>query len=68
VTLPGVSVARAREILRTQDGILKSFPEVDHVWGKGGPGHDGPARCPDRSASLRARLKRTIAVSGRPCR
>src|SRR5215207_82762 len=36
VTLPGVSVARAREILRTQDGILKSFPEVDHVWGKAG--------------------------------
>ncbi len=35
-TLPGVSVARAREILRIQDGILKSFPEVDHVWGKAG--------------------------------
>ncbi|MEO7237557.1 MAG: CusA/CzcA family heavy metal efflux RND transporter, partial [Gemmatimonadales bacterium] len=36
VTLPGVSVARAREILRIQDGILKQFPEVDHVWGKAG--------------------------------
>jgi Cu(I)/Ag(I) efflux system membrane protein CusA/SilA len=35
-TLPGVSVARAREILRIQDKILKQFPEVDHVWGKGG--------------------------------
>ena len=35
-TLPGVSVARAREILRIQDGILKSFPEVEHVWGKAG--------------------------------
>ncbi len=35
-TLPGVSVARAREILRTQDQILKRFPEVDHVWGKAG--------------------------------
>jgi len=35
-TLPGVSVARAREILRVQDQILKSFPEVDHVWGKAG--------------------------------
>ncbi|MBI2407571.1 MAG: efflux RND transporter permease subunit [Gemmatimonadetes bacterium] len=35
-TLPGVSVARAREILRIQDEILKKFPEVDHVWGKGG--------------------------------
>ncbi|MEP6474429.1 MAG: efflux RND transporter permease subunit, partial [Gemmatimonadota bacterium] len=36
VTLPGVSVARAREILRIQDGILIRFPEVAHVWGKAG--------------------------------
>ncbi|HET7456632.1 MAG TPA: CusA/CzcA family heavy metal efflux RND transporter [Gemmatimonadaceae bacterium] len=35
-TLPGVSVARAREILRIQDSILKTFPEVEHVWGKAG--------------------------------
>ena len=35
-TLPGVSVARAREILGIQDQILKRFPEVDHVWGKAG--------------------------------
>jgi Cu(I)/Ag(I) efflux system membrane protein CusA/SilA len=35
-TLPGVSVARAREILRVQDEILKRFPEVEHVWGKAG--------------------------------
>ncbi len=35
-TLPGVPVARAREILRQQDAILKEFPEVAHVWGKAG--------------------------------
>jgi copper/silver efflux system protein len=35
-TLPGVSVARAREIVRVQDEILKRFPEVEHVWGKAG--------------------------------
>jgi Cu(I)/Ag(I) efflux system membrane protein CusA/SilA len=35
-TLPGASVARAREILRIQDGALSSFPEVDRVWGKAG--------------------------------
>jgi Cu(I)/Ag(I) efflux system membrane protein CusA/SilA len=35
-TLPGVSVARAREIVRQQDAILKSFPEVARVWGKAG--------------------------------
>jgi Cu(I)/Ag(I) efflux system membrane protein CusA/SilA len=38
-TLPGLPVARAREILRQQDSILKSFPEVDHVWGKAGRGN-----------------------------
>jgi len=35
-TLPGVSVGRARELLRIQDSILKAFPEVEHVWGKAG--------------------------------
>ncbi len=35
-TLPGASVARAREILRIQDGVLKSIPEVATVWGKAG--------------------------------
>ena len=35
-TLPGVSVARARELLRIQDGMLMRFPEVEHVWGKAG--------------------------------
>jgi copper/silver efflux system protein len=35
-TLPGLSVARAREILRIQDSIIKRFPEVVHVWGKAG--------------------------------
>ena len=36
VTLPGVSVARAREIMQTQDRILKSIPEVQTVFGKSG--------------------------------
>lgn len=35
-TLPGVSVARAREILRIQDQIVRTFPEVERVWGKAG--------------------------------
>jgi len=35
-TLPGIGVAQARAILRTQDSILMSFPEVEHVWGKAG--------------------------------
>ena len=35
-TLPGISVARARELLRQQDAILRRFPEVVSVWGKAG--------------------------------
>ena len=35
-TLPGASVARAREILRIQDGALRGIPEVASVWGKAG--------------------------------
>jgi Cu(I)/Ag(I) efflux system membrane protein CusA/SilA len=36
VTLPGVSVARSREIMQMQDRILKSIPEVQTVFGKSG--------------------------------
>ena len=35
-TLPGISIARAREILRIQDAALIKFPEVERVWGKAG--------------------------------
>ena len=35
-TLPGIPIARAREIMRQQDAILATFPEVEHVWGKAG--------------------------------
>ncbi len=34
--LPGLSVTEARRILESQDRILKSFPEVDTVFGKAG--------------------------------
>ncbi len=36
VTLPGISVTKAAELLQTQDKIIKSFPEVESVWGKAG--------------------------------
>jgi Cu(I)/Ag(I) efflux system membrane protein CusA/SilA len=35
-TLPGISVTQARELLLLQDKILKSFPEVETVFGKAG--------------------------------
>ena len=36
VTLPGMSVTKAAELLQTQDKIIKSFPEVASVFGKAG--------------------------------
>jgi Cu(I)/Ag(I) efflux system membrane protein CusA/SilA len=35
-TLPGISVTEAAGLLQTQDKILKSFPEVERVFGKAG--------------------------------
>lgn len=35
-TLPGISVTEAKNLLILQDKILKSFPEVDTVFGKAG--------------------------------
>jgi len=35
-TLPNVSVTEAKRILQTQDKIIKSVPEVEHVLGKVG--------------------------------
>jgi Cu(I)/Ag(I) efflux system membrane protein CusA/SilA len=33
-TLPGVSVTKARELLQQTDRIIRTFPEVDQVFGK----------------------------------
>ena len=35
-TLPGISVTQAQQLLQQQDQILKSFPEVERVFGKAG--------------------------------
>lgn len=35
-TLPGLSITKAAELLQMQDRIIKSFPEVESVYGKAG--------------------------------
>ena len=35
-TLPGLSITKAAELLQTQNKIIKSFAEVESVWGKAG--------------------------------
>ena len=36
VTTPDISVPGAMKLLQTEDKIIKSFPEVERVWGKAG--------------------------------
>ncbi len=36
ITMPGISLTEAQKLLQTQDKILKSFPEVDKIFGKAG--------------------------------
>ena len=35
-TLPGISVAQAQDLLQRQDQLLRTFPEVERVFGKAG--------------------------------
>ena len=35
-TVPGISVTEAQRILQLQDKVIKSFPEVERVFGKAG--------------------------------
>jgi Cu(I)/Ag(I) efflux system membrane protein CusA/SilA len=35
-SLPGMSITKAAELLQTQNKIIKSFPEVESVYGKAG--------------------------------
>ncbi len=36
IALPGLSITKAAELLQTQNRIIKSFPEVESVFGKAG--------------------------------
>ncbi len=35
-TLPGISITKAKELLQQTDKLIKTFPEVEHVFGKAG--------------------------------
>jgi len=55
-TVPGISVTEAQRILQVQDKILKSFPEVERVFGK--------AKNPDLVFGLGARLAERYSPAG----
>jgi Cu(I)/Ag(I) efflux system membrane protein CusA/SilA len=56
-TLPGISVTKAAELLQMQDRIIKSFPEVDSVYGKAGRAETATDPAPVEMAETIINLK-----------
>ncbi|HEX4264788.1 MAG TPA: efflux RND transporter permease subunit [Verrucomicrobiae bacterium] len=56
-TFPGISPTKAREILQTTDRLIKSFPEVDTVFGKAGRAETATDPAPMDMIETTIRLK-----------
>ena len=65
VTLPGLSVTKAAELLQTQDRIIKSFPEVDSVFGKAGRANTATDPAPVEMTETVINLKPRERMAGR---
>jgi Cu(I)/Ag(I) efflux system membrane protein CusA/SilA len=57
-TLPGISVTKAAELLQTQDRIIRSFPEVESVFGKAGRASTATDPAPSEMFETVVNLKR----------
>jgi Cu(I)/Ag(I) efflux system membrane protein CusA/SilA len=63
-TVPGISVTEAQKVLQLQDKVIKSFPEVERVFGKAGRAETATDPAPfsvDESAALVFRLGSGLA-------
>ncbi len=56
-TLPGISITKARELLQQTDKIIKSFPEVESVFGKIGRAETATDPAPLTMVETTIRLK-----------
>jgi len=56
-TFPGISITKARELLQQTDKILKTFPEVHHVFGKVGRAETATDPAPLAMLETTVRLK-----------
>jgi len=66
VSLPSMSVTKAAGLIQVQDKIIKSFPEVDSVFGKAGRARNGPpTRHPSRCFETVINLKPQEGLAGR---
>ena len=56
-TFPGISITKAREVLQQTDKILKTFPEVHHVFGKIGRAETATDAAPLMMVETTVKLK-----------
>ncbi|GAB1235601.1 efflux RND transporter permease subunit [Ferrigenium sp. UT5] len=56
-TYPGISITKAKELLQQTDKILKTFPEVHHVFGKVGRANSATDAAPLAMIETTIRLK-----------
>ena len=56
-TLPGISITKAKELLQQTDKIIKSFPEVESVFGKAGRANTATDPAPLSMLETTIRLK-----------
>lgn len=57
ITPPGLSITKAKELLQQTDKILKTFPEVEHVFGKIGRAETATDTAPLSMMETTLRLK-----------
>ena len=57
ITLPALSVTKSAELLQTQDKIIKTFPEVESVFGKAGRANTATDPAPLEMAETVINLK-----------
>jgi copper/silver efflux system protein len=57
ITLPALSVTKSAELLQTQDKIIKTFPEVESVFGKAGRANTATDPAPLEMAETIINLK-----------
>ena len=57
-TLPGISIAKAKEVVQQTNKIIKTFPEVEHVLGKVGRANTATDPAPLSMIESTIRLKR----------
>ena len=56
-TFPGISPTKARELIQVTDRIIKSFPEVETVFGKAGRAETATDPAPMDMIETTIRLK-----------